>query len=389
MRLNVNVRQLQGLVKEVLDEEVASQSLKAEIKRVFGPAVVVEGKLANVVAEANDWIDVLERTGRAGRFDFLSDISTRFLDHRDPEIRRFAARVVPEKYLGPLTHDNNSAVRAAVAARVPLPAVKKMMERFKNDDQLRVIYRARKQLTEAGIATPDTEPLGTDPVEGAERMGDAAKTADGPDLSETWYLEQAHKLMIDYNRNIEHNWEPVAVRRFCSATRATSGVVIDETKLLKAIQQLEKEKEERSMERNALRETAEWLERQSRAKQLREAALPDFVAPVDAVNRVLESGLSDAQIVEVASEVFKVQLMDLPRAIRKYCLGESNSRVIKVPCVGFLPSGRGFRALDEQALDVFCEAWNNRQALVGEPVRVSWFTHPGTIGKISFDVKLS
>jgi hypothetical protein len=384
MRLNLG--DLQTIVKQAMNEEKAATALKAEIKRVLGPVVVAEGKLENVVAEANDRLDVLFRTGRDSQLSFEPQVTTGFLTHESPEVRRFAARVVPEKYLGKVSNDKNSAVRAAVAQRVPLQAVREMMKRFRNDDQLRAIYRTRKQqsLVEAGLPKPEEQPLGHDPVDGAERMGDLARTPDF-ELSEAWYDEKARCLLHDYGQNMEYAWEELAVKRFCSSTRAVSGLEIDESKLLKAVKDLIKEREDLALERNSLKETLSWLEGQAELEVMAEGALPEFDETPDAVTQLVNAGLTNEQYIEQGLKLFKIQEALLPRGIRKYRLGEGNTRIVKMPAIGYLPHGGSFRSVDERALDMFCEAWTQRQQMSGEPIQLEWAPHPGDQSKISFN----
>lgn len=387
MRLNLD--ELQRVVRKTLDEERAVEALKGEISRVLGPVVVTEGrKLEEVAAAANDWLDVLERTGRSNRLDFLSNVSTAFLDHRDPEVRKFAARIVPERFLGKLTTDRDSAVRAAVASRVPLPAVIEMMKKFRNDDQLRTIYRRRK-LHEGGISKPKVEPMGTDVSLDAEPLGDTVKQHPGSELSEAWYEQQANRFLHDYGQNIEYAWEELATHRFCSSVKATSGVEIDETKLLKSIKSLIKEKEDLAMERNALRETLAYLDKQAAAEKLDESVLPELDLIDDPVRKMVESGKSGEEYLTEMSLMFRIQEAMLPSALRKYRLGEGNARVTTMPIIGYLPHGGNFRSIDERALDKFCESWNKRQALAGEPIRLKWSTHPENVSKVSFSCQLS
>jgi regulator of replication initiation timing len=394
MRLNLG--ELQAVVKRTLDEERAVEALKQEIKRVLGPAVIIEGKLEEVTASANAWMDVLDRTGRSSNMDFTPLVTTGFLDHRHPAVREFAARVVPEKFLGKLTKDPESRVRHIVASRVPLPVVREMLKSFKNDDELRLIYKRRKKLHEAGIAQPKVEPMGHDPgIEGrlSEPMGKSAKQAPVPDLSENWYKHMAWRLMHEYGRNIEYAWEELAVRRLCSSIRATSLVEVDAAKLLKHVKDLIKEKEELAMERNALRETLAWLDKQAEQEKLDEAlnenTLPELKEVDDPVRALVESRVTPEQFIEHAKVLFRIQEGQLPMAIRKYRLGEGNTKVTAMPVIGWLPHGGSFRAIDERALDMFCEHWNKRQAADGEPVRLKWSTHPTDISKVGFSAMLS
>lgn len=379
MRLKLN--ELQKLVNKAMNEEKAATALKAEIARVLGPAVITEGKLSDVVAAANDRLDVLERTGRTTRLVWEGKVAAGWMDHEDPEIRKFAARICPEQFLGKMANDRNPGVRAAVAGRLSLNAIKEMIRRFPKDDQLRSIFRQKRQLSEAGLPKPEEQPLGHDPVDGKERLGDAVRTLEVPDLSEAWYHEAAMRLMHDYGQNLEYAWEAVAVRRYAQSTKALSGVVIDEKKLLKNVKDLIKEKEDRAMERNALKETLDWLESMDRNELLAEGIAPEETDPV---YELVEGNLTGEQLIQSMSKLFNIQEGMLPMGIRKYRLGEGSARQTLVPVVGTLPHKHGFRAVDEKALDAFCEAWTKRQQMAGEPLRLEWTNHPTDCNKVGF-----
>ena len=387
--MHLKLGELQKVVNKTIDEEKAATALKAEIGRVFGAVVVTAGKLLEVVAAANDRLDYLDRTGGSKRLQFEPAITASFLDYREPEVRKFAARVCPEKYLPKMTSDRNPEVRAAVAVRLQLPAVREMMKRFPQDDQLRTIFKAKKKLMESGVAKPEVKPLGIDPVTGKERLGDAVKQNEGPELSENWYHQHAMRFLHDYGRNIEYAWEELAVRRFCSSLKATSGVEVDEGKLLKSIKGLIKEKEDNAMERDALKETLAYLQAQEEQQDLNEGLLPDLNEELDPVQVLVSSGLSGQEFLESAGRIFRVQHSMLPLGIRKYRLGEGSARQTLVPCIGMLPHKRGFRALDERALDQFCAHWTQQQALAGEPLKLSWSNHPTDVNKIGFNCSLS
>lgn len=381
MRLKLS--ELQKLVNSTINEEKAVANFKAEIGRALGPVVVTEGRLSEVVAAANDRLDVLDRTGRLGAVIFDPGITSRWATHVDPEIRKFVARVCPEKYLPALANDRSPEVRAAAAGRLPLNAIREMIKRFPKDDGLRAVLR-QKKLLEAGLSKPETQPLGRDPVDGKKRLGDAAKTASGPELSEAWYDSQAQNLMHNYGRNLEGAWEEAAVHSFCASTKATSGVEIDEAKLLKSVKNLIKEKEDMALERNALKETLDFLQKREEEELLAEGIIPDMTEAADPVEELLSAGLTGEQFLEAASKLFRVQEGLLPMGIRKYRLGEGSARQTLVPVIAMLPHQHGFRAVDERALDTFCEAWTKRQALAGEPLRLEWTTHPTDVNKIGF-----
>jgi len=381
--MHLKLNSLQKLLDRTLDEERHGQELKAEIGRVLGPVVVTEGRLHEVVAAANDRLDVLTRTGRIDALEWESRLTPKWLDHRDPEIRKFAARIVPERFLSRAANDRSPEVRAAAAGRLSLNAIREMIKRFPKDDGLRAIFR-QKKLHEAGIKKPAQQPIGHDPTKDKERLGDTVRTGQGPELTEAWYQAQAQNLMYEYGKNIEHSWEEIAVHRYCVSLRETSGVEVDEMKLLKNVQRLIKEKEDMALKRDALNETLTWLKGQAEHELIEEGMMPEFKEQVDEVWTLVESQLTRDQYLERAARVFQIKESIMPLGIRKYRLGEGNAKQTLVPCVGWLPHHGSFRPVDERALDVFCENWNRRQAQAGEPMRLEWTVHPSDQGKVGF-----
>lgn len=385
--MRLRLEELQRVVKRAVDEERATETLRTEVSRVLGPAVITEGRVELIAEAANDRIDVLERTGRDGRLDFKPSVMIKWLDHTSPEVRKFAARVVPEKFLSQMVTDRSDTVRATVARRLPVGAVREMLKRFPKDDQIRAIYK-QKRLAEAGLPKPEEMPLGIDPVEGAERLGDAVKQDPGPELSENWYRQRAIKFMQDYGGNIEDAWEEIAARRYTASVKATSGVEIDEGKLLKAIKELIEEREDRAMERSALKETLEWLKGQDEHEIMSESAMPVISFDEDPVRDLYEGNLSATTFISQANALFRIKEATVPAGIRKYRLGENNAQSSTMPVIGYLPHKKGFRALDERALDAYCKHWSDRQKLQGEPLQLEWSNHPDAENKISFNVTL-
>lgn len=379
MRLKLS--ELEKLVERTVAEEEVSAEFKDEITRVLGPIMVTEGRLTDVAAAANDRLDVLDRTGRSRVLHWNSRRVSSWIDFSNPELRRFVARVVPESHLNRMMNDRNPGVRAAVASRLPANQVREMIKRFPKDDQLRSIWRT-KTLSEAGLKAPEVEPMGHDPVDGKKRMGAAARTSSGPELSEAWYVQQARRLVQDYGGFLDNNWETIAVHRYCSSVKATSGIEVDASKLLEQVRELIKDKEDRAMEKNALKETLDWLEARD-ANALLEADSSLDVESVDPVCQLMECDSSD-EFIERGKVLFKVQEAVLPLGIRKHRLGEGNARQVMVPVVGRLPHTGGFRSIDEKALDRFCEAWTRKQQLYGEPLRLEWTTHPIDDNRVGF-----
>lgn len=376
---SITIRELQDVVKKTIDEERAVEALRCEIKRVLGPVVVVEGKIEQVIEVANDRLAVLEKTGRFYELNFKPSIVAKFMNHDNAEMRKFAAKTLPKKLVTRMALDKSSIVRAAVATRLPIDAVREMLKRFSTDDELRSIYK-RRCLIESGLPSPAVDD-GYLNMYDRERLGNAAQQDNESELSEQWYKEKASKFLQDYGNNIEYMWEEMLVRRYASSLRATSHVTIDETRLLQAIKDLIEEKEDRTMERLALKETIDWL-------HTKRSALDIVEENEDKVNDLINSGLTSQEYIEQANKIFKIKESTLPQAIRKYRLGEHNRRNVNMPVVGMLPHDHGFRAIDESALDKYCQRWNERQQLQGEPLQLSWSVHPDQFNKISFNVVL-
>ena len=101
--MHLKLNELQKLVKATLAEEKSGDSLRHEIARVLGPVIVSEGRFVDVVAAANDRLDVLDRTGRSSGLSWDSRVTSQWINHSDPEVRKFAARVVPTTVLASMT----------------------------------------------------------------------------------------------------------------------------------------------------------------------------------------------------------------------------------------------------------------------------------------------
>lgn len=385
--MHLKLDSLQRLLDHTLAEERVADGLRSEVRRVLGPSVVTEGRLVDVAAAANDRLDVLDRTGRSGGLVWERKLVAAWSQHPEPEVRKLAARTADVRVLHRMAMDRASAVRAAVASRAGLDVVAEMIRRFPSDDQLRSTFRQRR-LREAGVSKPKVVPMGHDPVDDKEPMGKAARTFEVPDLTEAWYLEQAQRLVYEYDGTMESSWEERAVHRFCASAWTTSRVEIDEARLLKSVKGVIKEREDMTMERDALKETLEWLDRQDELEALEENAIPHFKENRDPVEDLVHGGLMGEKFLEAASRVFSVKESIMPLGIRKYRLGEGNARQTMVPCVGVLPHEGAFRPVDERALDAFCETWNRKQRQQGEPLCIQWSAHPDSVGKVSFTCSL-
>jgi len=384
MRLRLN--ELQKVVKKTFDEEKVVETLREEVFRVLGPSVVTSGGLERIATAVNDRIDVLERTGRAGRLDFKPSVMLKLAESSSTEVRKLAARTLPEKFAQKLAFDRVDVVRASALRDAKLSLVKEAIKRYPTDDELRVIYKTRKRLIEAGL--PNAKAVDEPFDYHGEKLGDSVKQQQGPELSDQWYADKAAKFIVDYGQNIEGQWEEPVVHRFCSSSKATSGVEVDEEKLLKAVKKKQEEHDDIALERDALKEVVKRLRNESDEDFMNESFQHFSDADVDPMKELSEMSCSASEFITKANEVMTVRQSHLPSGIRKYRLGEGTRRLVMFPCKARLPHNNGIRRIDEVVLDRFVESWNSQQALRGEPLVLSWSQSPTEVGVIGFHVEL-
>lgn len=382
MRLKLGT--LQKVVNATLIENKATDSLREEVSRVLGPSVVTNVKLDRLAEEANYRIDVLDRTGRSEIYsNFRPEVMVKFMNSSSVEARKLAAKVLPESYLYKMSSDPALDVRHVVARRLPVELVREMLKKTPYDDELRFIIKEKKSTT--GIKTPEKKPMAHDPVDGKERLGKTVKQDPGIDLSDSWYNTLASKFIKDYGGNMEGQWQAPLAYRYCSSVKASTGVEIDEKKLLDAITKQLEEKDDRTLERFSLKEVAQNLLSEVSEEDLELPLIDESVDnPVEAL---LHANCSSSEYVERANELFNIKESIMPRSLRKYRLSEGIRGDLLVPCVGRVP-GKYVDSIDESALDLYVEHWNSIQSSNGELVRIEWSHNPATQNGVSFNVEL-
>jgi hypothetical protein len=261
-------------------------------------------------------------------------------------------------------NDPSRDVRRLVARLLP----SRLVERLSRDPDPSVRRTARRRCLREGDEGPETR-----------LTGDAVKQHEGPELSDGYYRSLAERLMQDFGRRMEFGWEPSAVRRLAGSTRALSGVVIDEERLLEALDDLRTEREEETLERpdRYLREAASFLRRRAVAETPVMPVIEEEDS--DPVARLDERSSSLKADVE---RVFGIRSAPPSSAVQRGRLREGVDTGLRVPVMGRLPHGGAPRALDERVLDSYVRAWNGRAAAAGEPVRISW--SPGAADRITF-----
>jgi hypothetical protein len=364
----ITVNELKKVLKQTLAEEKAVELLREEVSHNLGPIVVTDVKLERLAENVNDRIDVLERTGRDGNFGFKPSTLLRFAEHNSPEVRRLAARLLPERFAEKFVLDRDPAVRHAAARKVPLSTLKEMLRRNPSDDELHIIYRGR--FLKEGA---DEKSIG-------ERLKGVVKVPAAPELSNFAYQNLAKTAIRDYNTNIEGQWDEPWVARYCASMKATSGIQYDAKKLWEEIQKQLKEKDERTLERFSLKEVASRLFEGEDFEDVHEVA--------DPIEELLESSLSAHEFVNRVNTLFKIRESIMPAGLRKYRVSEGRISEMSIPCTGKLPSGTRMCSRTERVLDLYASNWNDIQARRGEPIKINWTPNTMSIGSFSFNVEL-
>lgn len=383
--MQLKLKELQTVAKATIKEERSLNNLRDEMFRVLGPAVMMPGSHAYLATQFNERLDLLESTGRAPRQgSFKNSVLLEIANSKIPDVRKLAARLLPERYVHKYLSDPSSAVRCAAARRLPLSVLKEAIRRDPSDHNLISIAK-QKRLQEAGLPAPKpvTEPFD---MHGEEPLGDAVKGHQEEKFSDEWYMRMAHKLCAEYGTNLEGNWEEILATRIAASYKATSHVIIDREKLLKAIYDCIKEREDVILGEGSLSMLARRLRKEA---HLDEAIMPILEENiVDPVTELVESFMSSQAYIEKAEMLFGIKKSSIPASIKKHRLGESNMKETGVPVLGKLPAGETFNPKVETALDKYIDSWNSQQKLSGEPYRLSWSPHPAALNMVGFNLEL-
>lgn len=349
--MRLKITDLQRIVEETVQEKKAVAEFCSEIKRVFGPTVIVANDVSTLAEQANDRLDVLERTGRRNYIKFSADAALKVAYHKDPEVRRLAVRLLPENHARKFINDKTPSIRAAAAQNSSLKLVEETVKRYPTDDTLRDTLK-QKRLYESKPA-----------------LKSAASSPEGESfLSDAWYDSKARKLIQDYGRTLDTGWVPAAVNQYCSAARSVNRYNIDSYKLMKKVVEIMADNEEERRDKLELNESFKQAVQESDDQN-------------DQVESLLEMTLSSNEYITKAHDVFSMKITKLAKDDD---LNEGVTDFISVPMSGMLPHQSSPRFSDEIALDTYVKHWNNKQALQGSNYRLSWSPHPEIQNKIKF-----
>jgi hypothetical protein len=349
MRLKLS--DLQKVVKETLQEKQYSEAFCNEIKRVFGPAVVVNDNLESLVEAANERLDIMEYTGR-GSVNFSRKIALCMSSHESPEVRKFVARVLPENASTTLLFDPVAGVRLAAAKKAKREVLEEAVKKFSKDVALNDLFEEKKK-------------------EKVSALDGAVHHENEDMLSDDWYESVARKLIQDYSRTLDTTWQSSAVKQFCSSTRASTRLQIDPSKLMDKMSELLKKHDEARQEYLEIKEGVEFQDANSN----------------DPIEDMMNENLSPQLFIDRCNLIFEIRYAEIPSSIMKFKI-EEGLNVKKIPVSCTLPHKGAPRRIDEVALDAYTKRWNEKQKMNGEPFKISWAPHPDSIDKITFKMEL-
>jgi hypothetical protein len=382
--MRLNIEQLQDAVKRARLDKHLAETLRAQAVEAFGPSVDVIGDLPEIIDAVNETLDVFDYMGKQPTSNLKKSLLLKLKAHELPSARKVAARLLSEESIALMILDDDRSVRLAVARRMPHELVKEAL-RMHNDDEMLNIYH--EKLNEAGVPDPEKMPMHLDLKKNVKPK--SVRQQQVPELTEQWYESLSRKILSDLGTSLEYNWEEKIVHRYCSSLKATSGIVLDERKFLKAMLKIIDEKENLALERNSLKEAASNLRRQAEVEDVMSTPILEIVEEVeDPVHDMLSAGFTPAQYIERFNELFSVKFVNIPPAFKKFRMGESVTSQLDVPLKATVPGSSIIREVDERALDEYVKNWNTHQALVGEPLKIYWHVDPSGDHSIGFEAIL-
>ena len=381
------LKQLKFAAQQTMQKSKNLSTFRQEIKKAFGSSIRLNESIVEISKSANKRLECLERSG-GHVIRMPTTLLVKLAKHNSPDVRELAARLLPERIVAKLANDKSSNVRAQVAKRTSLNVLSEMSNKFSNDDELQTIKRQRF-LTEV---FGDITPLNVD----SKATGDVVKTQ-VLDLSDSWYKNQARKLLDDYGEftvtpvAIEKNWNPLAVKRFCDSMRLSNNVEIDQDKLQDAVDSLIDDLSKSREESYGF--TMKEVKQQLRNQLEQETILETPVIPIlseeqeNIVLNLLENSVTNVEYLRLFESIFSVKKSVVPSAIKKYHLGEGLNEDTLVPMKAIVPNS----VIDENtelALDKYVKIWNSRQNLFGEAFKLNWQQDTMQNNQIGFDLEI-
>lgn len=373
--MGLKLKELQKVVVNVVKKEKSYEILREEVTRVFGPTVLTTRGVNRMAESANDILDIYEATGKSVA-QIKPSLLIKFVNSEHQQVRKLISRLLPENFLKLMMNDPDSSVRYSVAKRLPRSLVVEMTRKFPKDEAIRSLAR-KKMINEDGIAKPKLidEPFD---MYGEEPLKSADEDLEHPGLTDAWYETQAHKIFNMYGRNIEQQWEENTVHRYVDSMKSM-GLDVDRDKLLDAVYDLIKSRQDEVMKEGLL---------SSLASKLRSEGtnfMPVISESVDKSKELISSGYTSSEYIQKFEEAFSVKYAISSSPAKKLLEGSST---VKHPSSAILP-GSSYRNVDEKAVDAYVNAWNTKESMRNNvPYRLSWSPDGQVVNMVNFHLEL-
>lgn len=349
--MKLRLKDLDLIVKNELSLPTVTEAFKAEVRRVFGPSILIEGREINEVSrDVNDHVEIMRRQDKELP-RFSQTILQSLVTHSHPEVRRAVANLAQTSVAQKLMFDRDANVRNAVAHRLNTSQLSEMIRRFPKDDELGVFY-VEKVLNEAAPKKKDREYL---------------------EFSDEWYKSKAYNLIQDYGHNhVNSGWVAPAVRAYCNG-QSSFGLHIDPQKLFDCVVELLDEYSEKhqkitvpvglkSKQVSFKPQDPYHVVNEGKARLIRENVLVEFRDQYSVVDDLLD--VSDLST-----------------------LSENILTTIKIPVVCATPGNRPINEVDERNLDKFINAYNTRFKIQDIPLKLEWTPSIHQDGIVGFLLK--
>jgi len=366
-------------IKSVAQEAIITQIIKESAKKMFGLTLRLDNDLSNVARTINERIEDCNQTGQDFKNIIKPSVLLMLKNHSSNEVRKMIVQLLPESLLTHFMQDKSDVVRSHVAKRIDLMKLVEMHKKFPHDYLLTETYKKR-MLIEA--------PKKEEKIQQIEKENNVNEI----ELSKTWYENQANNLLHQYGefntgvpRNIDRRWNPLAVKRFCASTKATSGVIIDEEKLQKAVDKLLNDLDDRRAnpvtQFKAIKENLKKLTEQTQYNIMPMMPIIDEIK--DYVDELLEISNQTRKFISMFDERFSVTKTKYKPTISQLCENiELND--FDVPTSAVVP--RCFFDEDvDRAITLYSQKWNKINE--DKNVTLTWYIDQKDSTKILFDVE--
>ena len=359
--MSLSIGQLKEVAHGVIRNQKLLNALVSEARASFGPVISSDTTLIRACSEILDRSDLMEARGTDGNIRFRTSTLKKLLETRVPIARLLATRFLPLNLIKDLAFDKDPDVRYEACRRLPATLVNEVSGIYPSDYGVKMLLEKKeKEVKDQHLHMYDKE-----------RLGKAANPERQADFSDLWYNTLAYKAVQEYGGNIEGQWEEPFVQRYCASYKATNGVELDSEKLYKSIMNALEKRADDAMTQGELKR----LEKLHRMRESKEAT------PISLDERLAEA-LASPDRLNAIGQLFLVREAAIPSGLRKYTV---TSGVFHVPMKATVPGGKLTYAV-ERALDAYVNAWNSRQEMLGENVKLSWSPDPGSLKNVCFHV---